>query len=440
MSLLDRSIKAALLLIILLLVSFVILVNVQDFLEHNPSGFVGSVGDNPFVAPPLGNPPSHHTIVHVNSTESLRTALLGLQSNTTILIAEGVYRADQTSEKRFLTPVNEPVEDVVIRGDTDDPSKVVIEGRDKFSSEAEFGIQLFNIKNVVVADLTVQKVLYHCVDLQPTHGTSDVHLYNLRLFEAGEQLVKSSKGTNGLGTQNLVIEYCVFEQANGWGVHPVLGYAYGNGISAHQTTDLVIRHCTFRNLYYTTSDLAGPAVLVWSGSTGTKVEGNLFINCARGVAFGLSEGGNGHTGGWIVNNIFYRDGSVKYASDVAFYVESSNTIVTHNTILVSGTYNSPVEVRYGATTNVTVTNNIFDGGVIWERDGTAGNNIDNNVFVAQVGWFSNIRGEDFHLVTNNETTSMVIDQVTTGWLQSDFDGDIRPQGSGWDLGADEVIP
>lgn len=383
----------------------------------------------------LAPPPASHTVVNVSTIGELREALLNLESHTTLFLADGTYRLDDLPEKQLLTPYETFVEDIAIRGVSGDRNAVTLMGVGQFNNAAEFGIQIFNTKDVLIADLSIGQVFYHCISIHPEQGAAGVTLHNLRLFDAGEQLLKSN--TDGTAEMDdLVIENCVFELTNGWDVHPEIGYAYGNGMSVQAMNNLVVRGCTFINLFYTTSALAGPAILVWRNSEGSLIEGNVFINCARGIALGLSEGGTGHSGGIIRNNFFYRQADIGAEVDVAIYVESPNAVVYHNTIIVCGSYYAPVEIRYSSVTNVAVKNNILDGGEIKLRDGASAD-IRDNIFEATNDWFVDMEQGDLHLVENAVTKAQVIDQGSSVDVPLDIDGEHRPHGSGVDLGADE---
>jgi hypothetical protein len=67
--------------------------------------------------------------------------------------------------------------------------------------------------------------------------------------------------------------------------------------------------------------LAGPAVLVWRRSANTVCEGNRFVDCAWGIAFGLDpHTASDHAGGVIRNNFISRRPST--AGDVGIDVSN----------------------------------------------------------------------------------------------------------------------
>ena len=132
------------------------------------------------------------------------------------------------------------------------------------------------------------------------------------------------------------------------------------------------------------------------------------------------------------NNFIYRDSSV--AGDVAIGVfDSPNTQVLHNSILLSGTYASPIEYRFADTTGVVVANNLLDGAVR-ARDGAVAT-VTGNVTTASAALFASPSTGDLHL---KSTATVAIDKAAPlSNVPGDWDGDTRPQGASADVGADE---
>src|SRR5438067_2147431 len=178
--------------------------------------------------------------------------------------------------------------------------------------------------------------------------------------------------------------------------------------------------------------LAGPALLMWNHSSNTIAERNLFINCSRGISYGLEVAGFDHSGGIIRNNMIFR--GVGQPGDVGIMVaDSPNTQVLNNTVFLSGTYGTPIEYRFAGTQNVVIGNNLLDG-AIWARDGATGVEA-GNLAGAQASMFVNAAAGDLHLVAS--ATSAIDRGLNSPAVTSDFDGQVRPQGSADDIGADE---
>jgi hypothetical protein len=171
---------------------------------------------------------------------------------------------------------------------------------------------------------------------------------------------------------------------------------------------------------------------MWNGASNTITERNLFINCARGIHYGLIDrSGFDHSGGIIRNNMFFR--AANQPGDVGIGVfDSPGTLVVNNTVFVSGTYPTPIEYRFGGASGVVITNNLLDG-VISRRDGASGTER-NTLARATAALFVNAAAGDLHLAPG----SMAIDRgLTLAEVTDDWDGDPRPQGATTDIGADE---
>jgi hypothetical protein len=177
---------------------------------------------------------------------------------------------------------------------------------------------------------------------------------------------------------------------------------------------------------------------MWRNSIDTVVERNLFIECDRAIALGLSApDGNSrdgetvydHQGGTIRNNMIFRAGD----GDVGITVNYARSVVIeHNTVIQNGTFpQGTIEYRFGATSAV-IRFNLTDG-PIWQRDGATGN-VASNLTTAPVSWFQAAATGDLHLTG---AATGAIDAATGSALGADYDQQSRPSGAGPDLGADE---
>eukprot|EP01084_Bolivina_argentea_P103448 185286_1 len=336
--------------------------------------------------------PTGHTIINVATVQELDAAMYTPADHTTILIADGTYNIDLLANKRLqIAPGSNPPDDIIIRSASGIRENVILTGAGQYSNAAVYGIELFPCTNVVIADLTIKNVYYHTIQIHG--GCSNILLHNLHLIDAGEQIVKVSSG--GIDVPGLIIQFTLFELTNGWAVHPELGEAYGNGISAHNTTGLHIHDCQFVNLYYTNNNLAGPSILVWNYARDSIIERNLFYHCSRGIQFGAQN--SPHYNGIIKNNFFYRP-VMSQPVDVAFYTESSNSIIAFNTIYVSGSYYAPIEIRWDTTINVLAVNNILDSGSVTIRNNANAVTTNNFISASDSGYFQDLTNGDLHLI------------------------------------------
>jgi hypothetical protein len=360
-------------------------------------------------------------VIHVSTVAQLQSAAAAIASNTTIVIAPGTY---QLTAPLYI---NGSFTNVGIRGATANRDDVVIVGRGMSASSSggvPYGIWVGgNVRGVTIANLTIRDVYNHPIVLNA--GAQSPLIHNVRLVNAGQQFLKANPDGTGGGVDNGIVEYSVFEYDT------VSRDYYTNGVDVHTGDNWIIRHNLFRNIRAAAA-LAGPAILMWNGSTNSIVDGNTFINCQREIALGLIERTpNDHTGGVISNNFIYRSSS----GDSAIYVgDSPGTRVLHNSILISRTYASPIEFRFPHTTGVVVANNVLDGNIL-ARNGATGS-VSGNYTNAVAGLFTNPALGDLHLTP---LANVLLNQVITvpAGALLDWDGQPRPAGSA-DIGADEL--
>ena len=316
---------------------------------------------------------------------------------------------------------------VAIRGATGSRGDVVLVGRGMtVNGGVPFGIWTGgNVRGVTIADLTIRDVYSHPIILNG--GTQSPLIHNVRLVNAGQQFVKANPDGAGGGVDNGIVEYSVIEYDS------TSRDDYTNGVDVHTGDNWIIRHNLFRNIRAPHGQLAGPAILMWNASTGTLVDGNTFIDCQREIALGLIERTpDDHAGGVVRNNFIYRRAAID--GDSAVYVaDSPGTQVLHNSILVSGTYQNPIEYRFPHTTGVLVANNILDGRIA-ARDGATGS-VSGNYTTGSAALFVNPAAGDLHL---SPGAQVVINTVAAPLASAgpDWDGHPRPAGA-TDTGADE---
>ena len=374
-------------------------------------------GSAPLLPAPTG------TVINVSTEAQLQAAISQLASNTTIVIAPGTYHLSSSLY------VNKAVSNVGIRGGSNDPNATVLIGPGM--ANANFGNTPYGIwtgggvQSILIANLTLSGYYYDPIIFNA--GTQSPHVYNVHMIDAGEQFIKSNPDGQGGGVNNGIVEYSTMEYTT------TATSDYTNGVDVHTGVNWIIRHNLFRNIVAPAGQLAGPAVLMWNHSSGSITEGNTFINCARAIAYGMSQltTGHDHTGGIIRNNFIYR--ASNQPGDVGISVaDSPNTQVLNNTLLLSATYGSPIEYRFTGSTGVVITNNLLDGTVL-ARDGATGT-VSHDA-AATASMFVNPSAGDLHL--KSTATSAIDMGVTVSNVTDDWDGNTRPAGAAYDLGADE---
>jgi len=362
--------------------------------------------------------------ITVNNESELRTAVNVANSsggNTTILVSDGVYTLTDTLY------INTP--NVTLSGKTGNRANAIIQG-DAMSANAKVG----NLLRVTgsgfkLNGLTLRRSGWHLIQIVGESNADSPEITNCIMQDAYEQMIKVSIDQNNLNptADNGLVENCLFEYTAGIGPQYYIG-----GIDAHGAKNWIIRNNTFRNIISPNTAVAEHAVHFWNTSANNLVEKNLIVNCDRGIGFGLGDRGN--SGGVIRNNMIYHTANKGAFADVGIALQnSSGTSVYNNSIFMEHSYPSSIEYRFSGTTNTTITNNLTNKNIV-RLDGASGTT-SNNLTTASRDWFVEVSSGDLHLLAQN---ALVVDQgqAVVG-LTDDFDGDPRPGGSGFDIGADE---
>jgi hypothetical protein len=374
-------------------------------------------------APSDGVSSTAGSVIRVNTASALAVAVDRLTSGTTIVIAPGRYRLT-----RPLAIAN--VHDVTIRGESGAARDVVLEGPGLHSDRGDQlpdAIWTGKVSRLRLADFTVTAYPRHCVIMNA--GTVAPTIHNVHFVDCGQQALKANPDPAGLGVVNGIVEHSQFEYRT------TSRDSYTNAISAIGAVGWVIRHNLFRNIKAPVGQMAGPTLLFRGGARDTVVEGNTFLNCQRGVSFGMVDRTpDDHTGGVIRNNFFVRDRGEP--GDVAVSLwDAPGAHVVHNTFILQGTFRASIDYRWPDTTGVIVANNLLDAPP-WKRDDATAVEI-GNVVDAGPDWFVHAADGDLHLTeraTRAIDRALAIPGVRT---ESDWDGEPRPFGARADVGADE---
>ncbi len=350
----------------------------------------------PWQRPPkLGRPKGK--VVRVRTENELVDAVLNIRSNTTVIIEPGTYELPRTL---YLTG---GVANVALRGASDERDKVVIKGkgmRNKEYGDVPHGILVGNATDVLIANLSIGDVRYHPISLQGHEGCKRVRMFNLRLFDAGEQFIKSNPDRQGRGADNCIVEYCFFEFTDtAW-------HAYTQGMSVHGVRDWVVRNNFFRNIRGPKDDPAvGGCIDFWNRSSNTTVEGNVIVNCRMGIRFGIirrEKGSHEHEGGIVRNNVIWRQpGAVREPDGGIMIWDSPGTKVLNNTVILNGTW-EPGVIEYRWSSGLLVANNLIDGRV-WKREEADGREV-NNFLVKDRTIFMDATKGDLRLSRKADTT------------------------------------
>jgi hypothetical protein len=369
--------------------------------------------------PPL--PAPNGPVVRVTTSRELAAAVASLRSGTTVVIAPGRYQLAAT-----LAIAN--VQRVAIRGETGNPDDVVLEGPGLHALATPFkdAIWTANASDVLLAGFTLRDMPRHCVILNA--GTERPRVHAVHFIDCGEQAMKANPDAAGRGIPGGIVEYSRFEYTT------TSRGTYTNGISAIGATGWIVRHTLFRNIRAPRGQLAGPALLFRGGARGTVIDSNTFIDCQRGVSFGMRDDLTwDHAGGIIRNNFFVRAKDQPGDTAISLW-NAPGAQVVHNTILVNGTYHAAIDYRWSDRPGTVIANNLLDA-PIWRRESVEASTPGNVVF-ARPDWFRDAASGDLHLEAAGAGAFGQAAGLPGTGAEHDWDGDPRPA-SGADAGADQ---
>jgi len=392
-------------------------------------------------APPLPKPTG--PVVRVKTAQELVRAVNSLRSGQTIMLAPGTYRPGTTLVVGSPNKNAEPLRNIAIRGETGKRGDVIVTGpgQENRGGRPRIGFQFYNVDGALLADLSVGDFFYHPIMCQGGAGCKKVRMYNLRIFDAGEQFVKGTPGGPGrTGAKDCIVEHCLIEYTK---IGPIANDGYTQGVDFHRGDRIIVRDCLFRNMHVKPGlrHQYGPAVLMWNDSRDTVVERCVFLDCDRGVALGLSNrrGGTDHRGGVIRNNFFYTSKRIKNADCPIMAWNSPGTLIYHNTVLTNGTYMNAIEYRFAGSKDIVIANNITDAPIAARNGAKA--ELYGNFTKATASMFVDAPGCDLRL---KQSFGAIVKRaaplrapVKPADCAVDFEGHARRTDGPGDIGADQ---
>ena len=297
--------------------------------------------------------------IKVSSVNALHSAID--RANRTggsfqILIEPGRYAIEKTLT---ITAPN-----IRLASAADDPGAVVIEG-DAMRADARIG----NLIRVSASDfqlsgITLQRCGNHLLQIAGESGAHRPRISRCVFRDSFEQMLKVSydAAQPETGSEGGIVKDCLFEYTAGIGPQWYVG-----GVDAHRAKQWVVRRNRFRHIASPSKHVAEHAIHFWSGSQDILVEGNVIIDCDRGVGFGMP--GRPVSGGAIRNNMIHHRRNGDPYADVGIILEdTSGVVVSNNTILLEHDYPSSIEYRFEATRDNLIANNLCNR-AIRSRDG-----------------------------------------------------------------------
>jgi hypothetical protein len=366
----------------------------------------------------------------VRSAADLSDAVRNARPDSAIVLEDGIY--DLSAGLEIQAP------GLIIRGRSADPTRTVIRGQGMIRDSVGVALGV-GAPRVTIAHLSVGLTRFHAIQVRGEAGASSVRVYGVRLFDAGQQLLKGSFAANGKAADDGRVECSTFEYSD----HAPSDYT--NGVDLIGTKDWVIRDNRFVRIRgpREKGSAAGPAVLVWGGSEGTIVERNVFIDCFRSIALGLGPGafstpreGAGlvdHRGGLIRHNVIVNLNA--WADEGIEANAAPGVRVEFNTVLTEGRLSWSISLRFPQTSAV-VRNNLTSRRIVSRDGGRLG--LDGNVEGADRTWFIDASSGNLRLLP---TATRAIDAgVPVSDPSADFDGLPRTVDGRPDAGAFEYQP
>jgi len=370
--------------------------------------------------PAPAQPGNAVTVSNVNQLQNAISQARNQNGNMTIRVNPGVYQVNNTL-------VIEPnMTNLSIVGATGNRDDVFIKAEGPFGGINN--VILVQADDFTVGHLTIGESSGHAIQIQAEQDADNFTAINVRFVDVLTQLLKVSRVEDGPDpfSDNGRVMCCAFEFTAG-----IAYQNYTGGIDAHRSKNWLVQNNTFKGIRSPDGIIAEHAIHFWRSSEGTMAIGNRIDNCDRGVGFGLTNPGDGHRGGLVMNNFIHVNRGVGIGLE-----HSPNTKVYNNTV-INDNYSRSIEYRFAATTNVQILNNLVSGEISdrGENDG-AGGYIDFNYRVFDRSIFANADNYDYHLVG---TPAGIVDAGTPlSEVNVDIDCDNRVSGAGMDIGADEV--
>ena len=131
------------------------------------------------------------------------------------------------------------------------------------NSTVPFGFWLDNVTGVMFQNMTIRDFNQHAII---ANGGVDSPVYrNLHIIDIGDQFLKNNPTADGLnGIDNGILDNSLLEYSS------LAPDTYTNGLDVHRGKNWTVRNNTFKN-FWSSSGLAGPAVLIWNGSSDSTV-------------------------------------------------------------------------------------------------------------------------------------------------------------------------
>jgi len=281
----------------------------------------------------------------------------------------------------------------------------ILDGRDNTSAD---GIRI-SASFVRVEGFEIKGVWHDAIS--PASGVANFEIARNHIHDVGRHCETRSLGLSAIGVanDNVVIE--------GNLIHDIGRYGPGE------------KGCMPLNAYWQNHD---HGVYLESGSN-VVIRNNVFYNMVHGWSVHRYSGHGGNVDGLsIVNNTFCC-GNPSKAGEIIIANDLSHAVIANNIFYQPTT--AGIWFDGGTMSQVTVANNLTSNGPV------SGGSRPGVTFSANLDradpLFVNPAGFDFHLAAGSPAINA---GLRLAIVPKDFDGNARPQGAGWDIGAFEWKP
>lgn len=387
----------------------------------------------------------------VSPGDDIRTIVLNAPEGSTIIFNSGHYRIGQTI---FVNQDN-----ITLISRARHRDSVLLDGNmagaplvpSSFTNE----VLALRGNNTTVAHISICHARDHGIHAYPSSSATEdkkgLHLYDIRVFDCGQQLIKVNSNGN---VDNLhwidegVLECSLIEFVDNSVMEEHSDYFYTGGIDVHGGNQWVLRHNTFQNIERDAT-LMEHAIHFWSKSRGTIIENNRFINVYRAIGFGMKTEESGtierhyddqlgdapyfdHINGIIRNNVLYNESGIHLESGIEL-MNVHNVQVYNNTIFSEDQPFNSLEYRWPNST-VIIKNNLLSH-TIMPRNGAQGE-LEANLENVSSDLFKDISNLDFHLKSDALSAIGTGVRLDDSLFGEDIDGE-KPDNL-VDIGADQI--
>jgi len=371
-------------------------------------------------------------MVYVDTVAELDAAVDNAQDGDTIMVADGTYWLNDFLYLRGVT-------DVTLRGESGDPSLVVLRGQGWDSmDELDDILRIHGCANTTIAYLTFEEAHAYGIKLEDTlyqgQGLTNTNIHHCNFYNIGTRMIKGTAGDLSSKVDTGSIRHCHFENTK---IPPTNWYDGGDYITAIDCMilkDWVIADNYFKNIRGAHGWARG-AIFVWVECENVISERNTIVNCDRSICYGNPSYSSQnptqpHNTGGIIRNNFIVVGAdtgmeICWADGVEVY---------HNTVLTDDPENGSGIRHFWEELSIHIASNIVRGR-IWGDEGgvTKENNLTSGI---QDSWFADVDTGDLHLTASATPAIDEVDRLAD--CTADFDEEVRPTGAGMcDIGADE---